>query len=174
MIEINKIYNENCLDTMGRMPNNFVDLVITSPPYNIKNTGRGNDKIKLKYDIYNDNLPIDEYFDFINSIITELLRVTKYHIFFNIAELTGNKGILKNIFDNFSNNIKDIFIWAKTNPMPFLNEGQIQSAFEYIICFSKDKPEQKIFTYHNFQNRLVSNCLIAPVNNNFNEHHSLY
>jgi modification methylase len=33
-MEINKIYNENCLDTMAKMPDNFVDLIITSPPYN--------------------------------------------------------------------------------------------------------------------------------------------
>jgi DNA modification methylase len=27
------IYNEDCLDTMGRMTDETVDLVITSPPY---------------------------------------------------------------------------------------------------------------------------------------------
>lgn len=32
-MEINKCYNENCLDTMARMPDNFVDLTVTSPPY---------------------------------------------------------------------------------------------------------------------------------------------
>jgi DNA modification methylase len=32
-MEINKIYNENCLDTMARMPDGFVDLSVTSPPY---------------------------------------------------------------------------------------------------------------------------------------------
>ena len=32
-MEINKIYNENCLDTMARMPDRFVDLTVTSPPY---------------------------------------------------------------------------------------------------------------------------------------------
>ena len=30
---INKVFNENCLDTMGRMPDNYVDMVLTSPPY---------------------------------------------------------------------------------------------------------------------------------------------
>ena len=35
-MELNKIYNENCLDTMARMPNGFVDLVVTSPPYNMR------------------------------------------------------------------------------------------------------------------------------------------
>ena len=33
MFEINKIYNENCLDTMNRMPEESIDLTVTSPPY---------------------------------------------------------------------------------------------------------------------------------------------
>ena len=33
-MEINKIYNEDCLETMAKMPDNFIDLIITSPPYN--------------------------------------------------------------------------------------------------------------------------------------------
>jgi len=32
-IEINKIYNEDCLITMSKMPDNFCDLIVTSPPY---------------------------------------------------------------------------------------------------------------------------------------------
>jgi len=32
-MEIEKIYNENCLITMSKMPDKFVDFVITSPPY---------------------------------------------------------------------------------------------------------------------------------------------
>jgi DNA modification methylase len=33
MIEINKIFNENCLETLNRLPDNFIDLTVTSPPY---------------------------------------------------------------------------------------------------------------------------------------------
>lgn len=32
-MELNKIYNECCLQTMSKMPDGFVDLVVTSPPY---------------------------------------------------------------------------------------------------------------------------------------------
>ncbi len=32
-MELNKIHNEICIDTMDRMPENSVDMVITSPPY---------------------------------------------------------------------------------------------------------------------------------------------
>ena len=45
-MEINKIYNENCLDTMAKMQDNSVDIVFTSPPYNSKR----NDK----YQFYED------------------------------------------------------------------------------------------------------------------------
>jgi len=33
MLELNTIYNEDCLTTMSKMPDNFIDLTVTSPPY---------------------------------------------------------------------------------------------------------------------------------------------
>lgn len=33
-MKLNKIYNEDCLNTMKRMEDNSIDLIITSPPYN--------------------------------------------------------------------------------------------------------------------------------------------
>jgi modification methylase len=39
---LNKIICDDCLTTMKEMPSNSVDLVVTSPPYNLKNsTGNG-------------------------------------------------------------------------------------------------------------------------------------
>ncbi len=32
-MELEKIYNEDCLITMQNMPDDYVDFVITSPPY---------------------------------------------------------------------------------------------------------------------------------------------
>jgi len=58
MIELNKIYNENCLETMARMPDCFVDLTVTSPPYDDMRTYNG------------------YCFDFEN-VAKELFRVTK-------------------------------------------------------------------------------------------------
>jgi site-specific DNA-methyltransferase (adenine-specific) len=57
-INLNKIYNENCLETMARMNDNFVDLTVTSPPY---------DNLR-KYNGY--SFPFEE-------IAKELFRVTK-------------------------------------------------------------------------------------------------
>ena len=57
-MEINKIYCESNLETMAKMPDCFVDLVVTSPPY---------DELR-KYNGY--------LFDF-ESVANELFRVTK-------------------------------------------------------------------------------------------------
>ena len=57
-LKINKCYNENCLDTMARMPDGFVDLTVTSPPYDNLRTYNG------------------YCFDFEN-VARELFRVTK-------------------------------------------------------------------------------------------------
>ena len=57
-MELNKIYNESNLDTMARMPDNFIDLTVTSPPYDNLRTYNG------------------YCFDFEN-VAKELFRVTK-------------------------------------------------------------------------------------------------
>ena len=41
MIEINKNYNESNLETMAKMPDYFVDLTVTSPPYDGLRTYNG-------------------------------------------------------------------------------------------------------------------------------------
>jgi site-specific DNA-methyltransferase (adenine-specific) len=39
-MKVNSIYNENCLDTISKMADNFIDLTITSPPYwNLRDYG---------------------------------------------------------------------------------------------------------------------------------------
>ena len=40
MIELNKIYCEQNLETMSRMPDNFVDSIVTDPPYELGFMGK--------------------------------------------------------------------------------------------------------------------------------------
>mgnify|MGYP001443899180 CR=1 FL=1 len=69
-IEINTIYNEDCQATIKRFKNKSVDLVITSPPYNMNLRIRNGKycsrqivkEFSTKYDGFSDNLPIDEFF----------------------------------------------------------------------------------------------------------------
>lgn len=77
MIEINKIYNENCLDTMAKMPENFIDLTVTSPPYNLGANHHTGNNVFQAYDEYIDNIPEKEYQDEQIKVLNEIFRVTK-------------------------------------------------------------------------------------------------
>ncbi|MBN2286580.1 MAG: site-specific DNA-methyltransferase [Tissierellales bacterium] len=57
------LYNMDCIDGMKYLPNEFIDLTITSPPYNI---GKEYERI----------LPLDEYLDWSEEWITEVYRLT--------------------------------------------------------------------------------------------------
>lgn len=43
MVELNKIYNEDCMQTMSRLFDKSIDLIVTDPPYEVTvNGGNGN------------------------------------------------------------------------------------------------------------------------------------
>lgn len=73
-MKIDHIYNEDCLDTMARMEDDFLDLVITSPPYNI---GGMHTNGKQHGTYANNDMPEDAYQDWQIKILNELFRVTK-------------------------------------------------------------------------------------------------
>lgn len=98
MIELNKIYCEDCLTTLAKLEDNSIDLIVTSPPYN-KNayaTDKGGDKSwsalrgrQIPYDKYNDAMPPQEYEDWQKTVISECLRVLKQHgsLFYNHKDI---------------------------------------------------------------------------------------
>ncbi len=97
-VKLNKIYNEDCLKTLSRIPDDFVSLVITSPPYNMNLRIRNGKycsrqivkEFSTKYDGFSDNLPIDEYNRFHMKVLRELIRVSAL-VFYNIQIVTGSK-----------------------------------------------------------------------------------
>ena len=66
-LELDQIYNLDCLDGMKHIPNASIDLVVTSPPYNIG----------IDYGTYKDDLPWDEYYAWCEKWLTECFRVLK-------------------------------------------------------------------------------------------------
>jgi site-specific DNA-methyltransferase (adenine-specific) len=67
MLETGKIFNGNCVDEMSKMPENSIDLVVTSPPYNVG----------IDYDTHDDRMSMDEYWQFTKDWLTQALRVMK-------------------------------------------------------------------------------------------------
>ena len=135
MIELNKIHNENCLDTMARMENNSVDIVFTSPPYNRKR----NDK----YDFYEDTKA--DYYEFLVNVIDESIRICKGNVYVNIMKNYYNKQDVFKLLGNYHKEIYEVFVWEKSNPLP-ASGLSITNAYEFIICFGSSLKSNKTYT----------------------------
>lgn len=93
---VNKIICGDCLTIMRQMPDSSIDLVVTSPPYNLKNsTGNGmkanttsgkwaGNALQNGYSHYNDNIPNDQYADWQHECLKEMFRMmAQYFITIN-------------------------------------------------------------------------------------------
>jgi site-specific DNA-methyltransferase (adenine-specific)/modification methylase len=157
-MELNKIYNENCLQTLKRFDDNSIDIVITSPPYNMNLRIRNGDycsrqivkEFSTKYEGFDDNLPIDEFYELHSNIIRELLRVSNI-IFYNIQIVTGSKRAFFKIIGEFSEQLKDIVIWDKGVGQPAMSPGVLNRQSELILIFEKENPISRKFSKYNFE-----------------------
>ena len=76
-LNLNTIYNESNSVTMKRIKDNFIDLTITSPPYNLgKKHHTGNNKF-FAYDEYEDELNEEQYQLMQLVLLDDLYRITK-------------------------------------------------------------------------------------------------
>jgi len=126
---INKIFNEDCLETMKRMEDNYIDLTVTSPPYDNLRTYKG----------YS--------FDF-ESIAKELYRVTKLGgvvvWIVNDKNIKGSESgtSFKQVlyFKEIGFNLHDTMIWQKPN---FSNpsSNRYHQVFDYMFILSKGNPK---------------------------------
>ena len=77
MLELNKIYNMDCLEGLKQLDDESLDLIITSPPYNLgKSHHTGSNHFKA-YTEYDDNMPEDLYQKWQVEILNECYRVLK-------------------------------------------------------------------------------------------------
>ena len=123
-----KIYNESNLETMSRMPDNFIDLTVTSPPYDNLRTYNGYE------------------FDF-ESIAKELFRVTKDGgvVVWVVGDATikgsetGTSFRHALFFMECGFRLHDTMIY-KTHKPP-MNDRRYQACFEYMFVLSKGRPK---------------------------------
>ncbi len=129
MIELNKIYNESNCDTMSRMPDNFIDLTVTSPPY--------------------DNLRLYEGYEWdFERVAQELFRVTKPGgvVVWVVGDATMNGSESGNSFRqalyfmSVGMLLHDTMIYRKENPIP-LTHNRYEQTFEYMFVLSKGRPK---------------------------------
>ena len=150
-MEINKIYCESNLETMAKMPDCFVDLIVTSPPYNLGNSKKGSfygGKSKgenIEYIDHDDDMPIQEYIDWQHLLFKEWMRVIKPSgaIFYN-----HKPRILNGIYDDRKNlipfPIRQEIIWDRCGMVNFSGSFFAPNTERiYIIAKPEWKPKKE-------------------------------
>ena len=147
---LNKIICGDCLATMKEMPNNSIDLVVTSPPYNLKNsTGNGmkpcttsgkwaHAALQNGYSHYDDNMPHDKYVKWQRECLTEMFRLIKNDgaIFYN-HKWRVQDGLLQDRQDIISDfPVRQIIIWRRKGGINF-NPGYFLPTYEVIYLIAK-------------------------------------
>jgi len=144
------------LQVMKEIPDNSIELIVTSPPYNIKNSsGNGlssigtksskwpNAALKDGYSEHNDNMPHDEYVQWQRDCLTEMFRIIPENgaIFYNHKWRVQN-GLLQDrhdILEGFP--VRQVIIWRRNGGINF-NKSYFLPTYEviYMIC----KPDFKL------------------------------
>ena len=123
------LFNESNLDTMKRMPDNFIDLTVTSPPYDGLRTYNGY------------SFPFE-------NIAKELYRITKDGgvVVWVVGDATvkgsesGTSFRQALYFKEIGFNLHDTMMYRKINYIP-LTHNRYEQEFEYMFIFSKGKPK---------------------------------
>ena len=133
-MEIDKIYQGDCLEVLKTFEDNLIDLTVTSPPYDNLRTYGG---------------VIDGWsFEKFQGIARELYRVTKEGgvVVWVVADATikgsetGTSFKQALYFMECGFNLHDTMIWQKASYVP-LTHNRYEQEFEYMFVFSKGKPK---------------------------------
>ena len=132
-MKLNKIYNEDCLEGMKRIPDGSVDLIVTDPPYLINyKTGHRKDKAHR----FNDVILNDDNEQLITDYIEECYRIMKNDSAMYMFCSSSKVDFFKSELDKYFK-IKNMIIWIKNNH----TAGDLESSFgrKYEIIFLVNK-----------------------------------
>lgn len=146
MLELNKIYNTDCLEFMCSMPDSCVDLVVTDPPYEIHTKGGGLGKRPVYENGALDK--ISQGFD-AEATLEQVARICKKINIFIFCS-TKQKPRIMNWGYERGCNIAEL-AWYKPNAAPFTN-NTFKSDLENIIYIRekgvKIKGISRLFTHN--------------------------
>jgi len=143
MLELNRVYNEDCLETMNKMDSNSIDLIITSPPYNSSRLNTS-DPYSTRYDKYQDKMSNEEYIEWTKNIFNGYDKILKKDgcILYNMSYSGQNVDLMwlvvAEIIKNTNFITADCIIWKKSNAIPNnVSKNKLTRIIEYIFVFCR-------------------------------------
>jgi len=148
-METNIIYDIDCIKGMNEViPKNSIDIIITSPPYNIG----------VNYNTHKDDLPFEKYLDWMQDFGKACKTVLKDDgsLFFNIGDKSSDElkafEVAKRI-NNENLRLQNTLHWIKAISIPEQNISVghfkpvnsnrfLNNCHEYIFHFTKNKEVQ--------------------------------
>jgi site-specific DNA-methyltransferase (adenine-specific) len=148
---LNRIICGDSLTVMKEMPSNSIDVIVTSPPYNLKNStgngmkdGRGGKwagaALVNGYSHYDDNMPHEEYAQWQYDCLVEMFRLLKDDgaIFYN-HKWRVQDGLIQDRHDIIRDlPVRQIIIWRRKGGINF-NAGYFLPTYEVIYLIPKAK-----------------------------------
>ena len=154
---INKIHNSDCLEFMRKLPENCMDLIVTSPPYNKGwwsknrnlNNGFKTKSRRIEYGVYDDKMEPSKYSEWQSSVLSECVRILKPtgSIFYNHTDIL-NEHQTRHPSWVYAFPLKQVIIWNRRNT-PRLDKSYFFPITEYIFWIQKSNKARTIFNRHN-------------------------
>lgn len=148
-----ELYHCDCLEVLSTLKDDSIDCIITDPPYDMHvNATRWNNGAIQK--VFN-NIKNKKLNSFRPQIYFEKIKTLNIKSFFIFC----NNSLIKTYLEIFTDYNYDVLIWAKTNPVPFINNKWL-SDIEYLLYFYKTG--NRIFNNKldssNYRKVFVSKC----------------
>ena len=137
---LDRIHQGDCLELLRQLPSESVDLVFTSPPYNLKNSTGNGSRDWAGYDGHSDDMPHGAYVEWQRECLRQMLRVLKPDgaIFYNHMHRIqgGNHVGHQGILDGFP--LRQVIIWHRSGGTNF-NPGYFLPDYEVVYLITKPK-----------------------------------
>jgi DNA modification methylase len=139
---------------MGKMVNKPIDVILTSPPYNMTKRKGGYADKQMRYDTYNDWKSEGEYIEWSLNIFNSFDKVLKpngvviYNFSYSIETPSLPYLLVSSIVENTNFMVADTIIWKKSNSIPHpASYNRLNRIVEFIYIFCR-KDELKTFNCH--------------------------
>lgn len=145
-MEIDKIYNEDYNESLKKIDDKSIDLIMSSPPYNMvgKSHRRGGYADSGRYDVYKDWKTEGQYLSDTCNLFNEFDRIIKdngvvlYNFSYSVENPSMPYKLVASIIENTNWDLVDTIIWKKKSCIPVPGQPRrLTRAWEFIFVFAR-------------------------------------